>query len=409
MKRRDQNEMESYEQPKGGEAIMMRMKSLLFISLVVVCGVLLGQSCVLGVEPIKIGVIQPITGPVAYDGQLVVNGAKMAEEDINAAGGVLGRPIKLIVEDGKNDPAESVNAAERLIVRDKVPVLVGAWGSSSTLAVMPVVARYGIPLICETSTSPKITDPKTGNKWTFRTSSTNGIDALHLEKNIVKDLGFTKPAFLAVNNDWGRSVVQAYSEVIRRQGGNPVTTEYHGAGETNFYPFLTKIKASGADSLIITTDIQSIVMIAKQSTELGMTIKRMATSGFSPKMILDLAGPAAAEGLYLVDYFVPYAPTGEKAAEIAAFVERYAKKFPTEGLPDKYVASGYDAIFVICEAIKLAGSTDPGKIRDALEKVRYHGLTGYLWFDENRQARPTVYLTQVKGGKPIVVYSYVSK
>jgi branched-chain amino acid transport system substrate-binding protein len=102
---------------------------------------------------VKIGLIQPITGPAAYDGQSVVNGARLAENEINAAGGVLGQKIEIVLQDGKADPAESLNAAEKLLDRDKVRVLIGAWASSATLAVMPLAQRYEVPLIVETSTS----------------------------------------------------------------------------------------------------------------------------------------------------------------------------------------------------------------------------------------------------------------
>lgn len=357
-------------------------------------------------DPIKIGVIQPLTGPVAFEGTITVDGIKMAEEDINAAGGVLGRPIKFIVEDGKNDPAESVNAAERLITRDKVCAVIGAWGSSSTLAIMPVVQKYGRPLIVETSTSPKITSQ--GNKWVFRITTTNGIDALHLEKVFVKELGFKKVAFLAANNDWGRSVVEAYSEALKRQGGTVVLAEYYSAGETNFYSFLTKIKGSGADSLIITADIQSLVMINRQYAELGMNLKRLATSGFSTQLILDLLGPKIAEGIYSVDYFPHFDPPAHKADRINAFVERYKKAHPDKGFQAN-IPFGYDAARIIADAIARAGSTDPEKIRVALTKTKFDGIIGDLEFDETGQGYPYVFLAQVKNGKPVVVKTFLER
>jgi branched-chain amino acid transport system substrate-binding protein len=112
-------------------------------------------------EPIKIGLIQPLSGPIAAAGSYITNAAKIAVERINAKGGVLGRPLELVIEDNKSDPAETRNAAEKLIVRDKVPIIIGAWGSSMTLAMMPLAAQHGVPILVETSSSSKITDPKT--------------------------------------------------------------------------------------------------------------------------------------------------------------------------------------------------------------------------------------------------------
>ncbi len=102
-------------------------------------------------EPIKIGLIQPLSGPIAAAGSYITNAAKIAVDRINAKGGVLGRPLELVIEDNKSDPAETRNAAEKLIVRDKVPIIIGAWGSSMTLAMMPLAAQHGVPILVETS------------------------------------------------------------------------------------------------------------------------------------------------------------------------------------------------------------------------------------------------------------------
>ncbi|HEX7128130.1 MAG TPA: ABC transporter substrate-binding protein, partial [Thermodesulfobacteriota bacterium] len=125
---------------------------------------------------LKIGVIQPLSGPVAASGNYVVSGAKIAADEVNEKGGVLGGKLELLVEDNKSDPAEAVNAAEKLIQRDRVPVLIGAWGSSMTLAVMPKLQQYGVPMVVETSSSGKIT--KQGNPYVFRISPTSEMEAI---------------------------------------------------------------------------------------------------------------------------------------------------------------------------------------------------------------------------------------
>ena len=119
-------------------------------------------------QTIKVGVIQPLTGAFAASGTYVSNGARIAADEINAGGGVLGRKIELVVEDNKSNPTEAASVAEKLIVRDKVPVLMGAWGSSLTLAVMPKLMEYQVPMLVETSSSDKITT--IGNPFVFRIS-----------------------------------------------------------------------------------------------------------------------------------------------------------------------------------------------------------------------------------------------
>ena len=109
---------------------------------------------------IKVGLIQPLSGPIAAAGSYITNGAKIAVERINAKGGVLGRPLELVIEDNKSDPAETRNAAEKLIVRDKVPIIIGAWGSSMTLAMMPLAAQHGVPILVETSARRRSPTPR---------------------------------------------------------------------------------------------------------------------------------------------------------------------------------------------------------------------------------------------------------
>src|ERR671930_2706812 len=117
-------------------------------------------------QPLKIGVIEPLSGPVAASGNYVRMGAEIARDWINARGGVEGRKIELLIEDNKSDPKEAASAAEKLIVRDKVPVIIGAWGSSMTLTAMPKLEEYGVPMVVETSSAASVT--KRGNPWVFR-------------------------------------------------------------------------------------------------------------------------------------------------------------------------------------------------------------------------------------------------
>src|SRR5688572_22365565 len=148
--------------------------------------------------PIKIGVIQPLSGPVAASGNYVRMGAEIARDWLNAHGGVNGRKIELVIEDNKSDPKEAASAAEKLIVRDKVPAIMGAWGSSMTLAAMPKLEEYGVPMVVETSSAASVT--KRGNPWVFRISPPSEMEALGLEQYVDK-LGVKKADFLAVNTE----------------------------------------------------------------------------------------------------------------------------------------------------------------------------------------------------------------
>src|SRR5499426_3887233 len=195
-------------------------------------------------DPVKIGVIEPLSGPVAASGNYVRMGAEIARDWINARGGVLGRKVELVIEDNKSDPKEAASAAEKLIVRDKVPAIMGAWGSSMTLAAMPKLEEYGVPMVVETSSAASIT--KRGNPWIFRISPPSEMEALGLEKYL-KDLGVKKADFLAVNTDWGRGAVGAFGDILKKSGANVGLAEFMEQSATDMNAQITKIKADNGD------------------------------------------------------------------------------------------------------------------------------------------------------------------
>src|SRR5918996_2395184 len=211
--------------------------------------------------PIKIGVIQPLSGPVAASGNYVRMGAEIARDWINARGGVNGRKVELLIEDNKSDPKEAASAAEKLIVRDKVPAIMGAWGSSMTLAAMPKLEEYGVPMVVETSSAASIT--KRGNPWIFRISPPSEMEALGLERYLGA-LGIKKADFMAVNTDWGRGAVTAFADVLKRNGAAVGTTEFMDQSATDMNAQITKVKSAGSDTLFVTTSVEQITLVLKQ-------------------------------------------------------------------------------------------------------------------------------------------------
>jgi branched-chain amino acid transport system substrate-binding protein len=237
----------------------------------------------------------------------------------------------------------------------------------------------------------------------FRISSNSKIDADTLKPYLVKKLGLTKVAFMAANNDFGRAIVNNWSRVLPSEGGIVVTAEYHKPGETNFAPTLTKIKSSGADSIVITSDVTTVSNIVKQSYELGLGgMKRFSTSGNPAEAIIQLAGKEPSEGLLVQNYWVPYAPPPGTEDASAKFVASYRQHYP-DRQPDKYATSGYDAVHLAAAAIKAAESAEPAKVKAALKTIKYQALQGPIEFDERQQARPYQSVSQVHGGKPEIV------
>jgi branched-chain amino acid transport system substrate-binding protein len=354
-------------------------------------------------EAIKIGVIQPLSGPVAASGNYVRMGAEIARDWINSRGGVLGRQVQLLIEDNKSDPKEAATAAEKLIVRDKVPVIMGAWGSSMTLAAMPKLEEYGVPMVVETSSAASIT--KRGNPWIFRISPPSEMEALGLEKYL-KDFGIKQADFLAVNTDWGRGAASAFGDLLKRSGASVGATEFMDQAATDMNAQITKIKAGSGDTLFVTTSVEQITLVLKQAQDQRLSRKVITTGGSSsPSQLIKQAGPAA-DGTYHILFFLPWFPEAMPDGKLAkAFVDEWAKRGnPFEGLTEGF--RGHDGVLTAAEAIKLAGKPDPKAVREALWKVNVMGVNGPIKFEkdgppgkESGQSKPSIFIVQIKDGK----------
>ncbi len=353
--------------------------------------------------PVKIGVIQPLSGPVAASGNYVRMGAEIARDWINARGGVLGRKIELVIEDNKSDPKEAASAAEKLIVRDRVPAIMGAWGSSMTLAAMPKLEEYGVPMVVETSSAASIT--RRGNPWVFRISPPSEMEALGLEPYLGK-LGIKRADFLAVNTDWGRGAITAFGEILKKQGVAVGATEFMDQAATDMSAQLTKIKGTGGDTLFLTTSVEQITLVLKQAQEQRLERRVITTGGSSsPNQLVKQAGPAA-DGTYHIVFFMPWFPEAMPDGTLArAFVDEWTKRgHPFEGLTEGF--RGHDGILTIAEAIRIAGRDEPKAIREALWKVNLMGVNGPIKFEkdgppgkESGQSRPSIFIVQIRNGK----------
>src|SRR5581483_11990995 len=358
----------------------------------------LGAPTAWAQETVKIGVIEPLSGPVAASGNYVRMGAEIARDWINARGGVLGRKVELVIEDNKSDPKEAASAAEKLIVRDRVPALMGAWGSSMTLAAMPKLEEYGVPMVVETSSAASIT--RRGNPWVFRISPPSEMEALGLERYVDK-LGIKRADFLAVNTDWGRGAVTAFGDMLKKHGLALGAAEYMDQAATDMSAQLTKIRGTGADTLFLTTGVEQITLVLKQAQEQRLQRKVITTGGSSsPNQLVKQAG-AAAEGTYHIVFFMPWFPEAMPDGKLArAFVDEWTRRgHPFEGLTEGF--RGHDGIATLVEAIRIAGKDEPKAIREALWKVNISGVNGPIRFEkdgppgkESGQSRPSIFVVR---------------
>jgi branched-chain amino acid transport system substrate-binding protein len=354
-------------------------------------------------ETIKIGVNQPLTGAVAASGNYVTNGARIAADELNANGGILGQQVELIIEDNKSNPTEAVAAAEKLIVRDEVPVMMGAWSSTYTLAVMPKLMEYEIPMVVETSSSGKITTQ--GNPWVFRISPTSEMEAKAFADKI-DDFDIKKADFLAVNNDWGLGASDEFRTMLKENGVEVGMVETMSADAQDLSAQLSKLKASDADTLFVTTAVEQLTLVLKQAKSLGLPQTIITTGGSqSPDQLIDQAG-AAADGSYHLLFFAPWFPEAAPNPEVAVkFVDKWKERgYNFAGLTEGF--RGYDGIMTIAAAIEKAGEAEPEAIRDALWDVKVEGVNGDISFIkqgpegmESGQNVPAVYVVKIENGE----------
>lgn len=348
-------------------------------------------------EPIRIGMIKPLTGSIALDGQAAVRGAKLAVEQINAKGGVLGRKIELIVEDGMCKPGETRAAAEKLITKDKVHVFMGAFCSTASLAAKPVAMKYEIPMVNAISTSPKLLEDPI--KYYFR--MTPGEKALGMASvKFFIDTNKTKTlCILAVNDDWGRNATKDFGDLFEGYAVKILSKDLFSHGTTDYLPFITKIKGLNPDAMFMVAEAQDASLLVKQMKEQGLTKPILATGAIVESHFIKLAG-ADSEGIYGSTEWAP----GIQDPLNITFISDYTKRYPEFGTPGKYPAASYDAVLIIADAIKRAGGTDPGMLVSALEKTKMDTLRGPNFrFDERHRGIAYVVVTQIKGGKVQVI------
>lgn len=350
---------------------------------------------------VVVGAIYPLSGPVAYDGVTKLNGAKLAVEEVNASGGVLGRKFVLSVEDGACSPAQSVSAAEKLITQTKVVAILGAFCSSSSGAVMEVAKKYKIPHMTGVSTSQDLT--RQGNAWFFRATGTSALLGQAFGPTIVKS-GAKRVAFLVVNDDWGRAVASSYAKSLEAAGAKVVATEFFSRDDTDLFPYITKIKTRKPDLVISASNTQLAANVTKQLRQMGVKATLMGEGAFTSEAYHKLVGDLAIGVVGLVEYI----PTISSAMNVA-FVKKYKGRYNEE--PSKFSAAGYHTVHIMAAAINRAGSTDADKIRQALHATDYAGLTGNFKFAANGQAYNfNVFMAKnVKGGLEIVGQGTIPK
>jgi len=340
------------------------------------CLVLAGLSSppatALAAEPIRIGMIVSATGPASFLGEPQKNTAKMLEEDLNKAGGLLGRQIEIIVYDDETDATKAVTAAERLLKRDRVVAIVCPSTSGDTLAIIPKMEEAKVPLI-SCAAARRIVEPV--HPWVFKVAPSD-ILAVRKIFTQLKAQGLGRAALLTASDAYGAGGREDMKELAPQMGMTLVADEVYGPKDTDMTAQLTKIKGTEAQAIIVWGTNPGPAVIARNRVQLGMKTPLYMSSGVASKKFIELAGPENAEGILLpagrliVEEQVP--ATNPQKRVLASYVKEYEGRFKQP--VSTFGGHAYDGITLVAQAIKDAKAADPAAIRDSLEKVK--GLWG---------------------------------
>jgi branched-chain amino acid transport system substrate-binding protein len=355
----------------------------------------LGTSVARADDEIVIGGVFPLSGGVSYDGQTEMNGAKTAVEEINAAGGIGGKKIKFMAEDGACNPGQSVGSAEKLINSNHVVAIIGALCSSATGAVAETVRKYNLPLISGVSTAEGLTEQ--GNPWFFRATTTTKLNGASLSKTLLDMTHAKKVAFIVTSDDWGHSAVTAYGNEFKAHGAEIVATEFFDRNDTDFTEQLTKIRAAAPDVLFSVGGFQNAANVTSQARQLGFEGPILGEGAFCSATWAKLVGSFTDNVVGIIEW-VPEIDTPINKT----FITEYQDAFKEP--PTKFSAAGYNAMHILADAIKKAGSTEPEALRKAIAETDYTGLMGNYRFNDKGQAYGfNVYLVNWKEGRSRVL------
>lgn len=342
--------------------------------------------------PIKVGEFASLTGKEAAFGQSSHKGTLLAVEEINAAGGVLGRKIQLITEDNQSKAGESATIAKKLISRDKVVALIGEVASMRSLEAAPIAQQSRIPMISPSSTNPKVTE--IGN-YVFRVCFIDPFQGVVMAKFARNTLKLKRVAVLtSVSSAYSVGLAKYFKERFAQDGGVIALEQRFTEGDKDFKAQLTAIKAANVDGIFLPGYYTEAALVCKQARDLGMNLPLFGGDGWEAPQLISIGG-AAVEGTY---YSTHYSPENKSPA-VSGFVERFRKRWDNE-VPDAMAALGYDAAMVLADAIKRAGTTDSAKLRDALAATKnLPGVTGDTTLDAQRNASKAAVVIAVKDGQ----------
>jgi branched-chain amino acid transport system substrate-binding protein len=342
--------------------------------------------------PLLIGTVGALTGPEAHYGGESRNGAQLAVEEANTAGGVQGRQLVLRSYDSQSRPEEAVNAMTRLVTQDGAVFVVGENQSSLSLAMAPAAAKGEVPMIAPSSTNPRVT--REGGPYVFRVCFTDTFQGQLLARYARETLKAERVAILVDQKSaYAIGLAKVFATRFEALGGKVVAEEAYTAGDTDFRSQLTRAKAAGPEVLFIPGYYSDVGPMARQARELGMRATLLGGDGWDSGGRLGQLGGSAVEGALYSTHFAPDNPGGR----VKDFIARYQARFGH--VPDALGALGYDAARVGIDALRRSGGVGGPALREQIARTRdFEGITGRITLGPDRDAvKPAIIVKLVKG------------
>jgi len=354
---------------------------------------LLATACGPGADSnvIRVGEYASLTGKEATFGQSSHNGTQLAVEELNAAGGVLGKQVKLITEDNQSKAGESQTVVNKLVARDGVVAVLGEVASSRSLEAAPVCQNAKIPMISPSSTNPDVT--KTGD-YIFRVCFIDPFQGTVMANFAKATLKMKRVAvFTDVKSDYSKGLAKFFKERHLANGGEIAAEFDFNGGDTDFKAQLTAIKATNPEGVFVPGYYTDVALICIQARQLGLNVPFFGGDGWESQKLIEI-GRDAMEGQHFSTHYHPEVGSPKSRAFVEAYTKRYG------ATPDAMAALGYDSAMILADAIKRGGSAEPAKIRDALAATKdYDAVTGRITINAQRDASKAAVILRIDGGK----------
>ena len=338
-------------------------------------------------DVIKIGVIGPLTGEVAQYGVATIDGFKLKIDEINAAGGINGKKIELVIQDSKGDSQEAITIFKKIVSQDKVNLIVGEVISSASLAISDLAQSAKIPMITPTGTNFDITK---GKEYVFRTTFTDPYQGTIIAK-YAKSKGIKSVAMLTnTSSDYSVGLASAFKEQAAKEGLKVIEEKYT-KDDKDFKSILTKVKSQNPEAIFIPDYYNVIGLILTQANELGLKAQYLGGDGWDG---IQETFATPAEGAVFASQFAP----NDTSELVQKFISTFKTKYNKE--PIVFSALGYDTGTIIEEALKSAKDLSSSSIKEAISATNTTNLiTGALKYDAERNPEKAVTFIEVKGGK----------